>query len=79
MARPFAVVVINEMVDYLERLVRAGVVCSVRKELIFNRVRELQADGYADDVALSIALREYRVIVGPWRLDNPADVLDYTK
>jgi len=29
------------------------------KELIFNRVRVLKSEGYAEDVAFAIALREH--------------------
>ena len=68
----FDVVAINEMVDYLEALVRVGTVCQIRKELIFDRVRELKSAGYVECVALAIALRDYRVIVGGWQMNDPA-------
>lgn len=34
----------------------------ITKELVFNRVRVLKSEGYAEDVAFSIALREHRFI-----------------
>lgn len=50
---------IHEMLARLETLLRTRNSPHVAKELVFNRVRVLRNEGYADDVALSKAMREH--------------------
>lgn len=58
----FATAIIEENLSRLESKCDTHSNGRILKELVFNRVRVLKSEGYAEDVAFSIALREHNVI-----------------
>lgn len=59
---PFSQRVIEENLYRLEVAMQTRYAPRQTKNLIWARVGELQAEGYVDDVAFVIALREFRII-----------------
>lgn len=63
----FQVRKLNELLGEMDRQLKARIgsayYSTTLKELVFNRVRVLQAEGYVDDVAFAMALREHNFVV----------------
>jgi hypothetical protein len=59
----FAVTKIEEMLARMESGLKTRGNPVITKELVFNRVRVLQSEGYADDVAFAVALKDFRFTV----------------
>lgn len=55
----FARVKIEELLARFESQLKTRYASATVKSLVFNRVRVLKADGYVEDVAFAIALREH--------------------
>lgn len=59
---PFAQHTVESLLAYFEAVVKHRSMPSVTKELVFNRLRVLKNEGFAEDVAFAKALQEYNIL-----------------